>query len=47
MNVGFKDDPSQPLFDTTADGNSNAGHEFGGKLSTEERKDLLEYLKSL
>ena len=45
--VGFKDDPSQPLFDTTADGNSNAGHEYGGKLSDEERKDLLEYLKSL
>jgi hypothetical protein len=47
VSVGFTDDPSQPLFDTTADGNSNAGHEYGGKLSAEERKDLLEYLKSL
>jgi hypothetical protein len=47
VNVGFVDDPSQPLFDTAADGNSNAGHEYGGKLSAEERKDLLEYLKAL
>lgn len=45
--VGFKDDPSQPFFDTTADGNSNAGHDYGGKLTDAERKDLLEYLKSL
>ena len=45
--VGFKDDASQPVFDTTADGNSNTGHDYGGKLSDDERKDLLEYLKSL
>jgi hypothetical protein len=47
VNVGFTDDPNQPLFDTTADGNSNAGHEYGGKLSVDQRRDLLEYLKSL
>jgi hypothetical protein len=47
VNVGFKDDPADPLFDTTADGNSNAGHDYGGKLTADERKDLLEYLKSL
>ena len=47
VNVGFKDDPDGPVFDTTTDGNSNAGHEYGGKLSDQERKDLLEYLKSL
>lgn len=28
-------------------GNSNAGHEYGSGLSTEERRQLLEYLKSL
>ena len=28
-------------------GNSNAGHEYGVDLKTEERKQLLEYLKSL
>ncbi|WZO98731.1 di-heme-cytochrome C peroxidase [Isosphaeraceae bacterium EP7] len=45
--VGFKDDASQPVFDTTADGNSNAGHDYGGKFSENERADLLEYLKAL
>jgi hypothetical protein len=47
VHVGYEDDPTQPLFDTTADGNSNAGHDYGGKLSSKERQDLLEYLKSL
>ena len=28
-------------------GNSNAGHEYGAKLSEDERGQLLEYLKSL
>ena len=28
-------------------GNSNAGHEFGAKLSDDERSWLLEYLKTL
>jgi RoxA-like, cytochrome c-like len=28
-------------------GNSNAGHEYGGKFSEDERGQLLEYLKSL
>ncbi len=47
VKVGFKDDPSQPVFDTTGDGNSNAGHEYGTDLSDEDRRSLLEYLKSL
>ncbi|MHC5538410.1 di-heme-cytochrome C peroxidase [Singulisphaera rosea] len=46
-NVGFKDDPSQPVYDTTLDGNSNAGHRYGTQLTTDEKRDLLEYLKSL
>ncbi len=47
VNVGFKDDPNQPLFDTTGDGNSNTGHEYGTDLSPEQRSQLIEYLKSL
>lgn len=47
VNVGIRDDPSQPLFDTAVEGNSNMGHEFGADLSDDQRRDLLEYLKSL
>jgi hypothetical protein len=47
VNVGFKDDPTQPLYDTTVEGNSNKGHEYGVDLSEDDRRDLLEYLKSL
>lgn len=52
VKVGYVDDPSQPLFNTHVDGtpvggNSNMGHDFGTNLSPDERKDLLEYLKSL
>jgi hypothetical protein len=47
VNIGFKDDPTQPEFDTSVDGNSNSGHEYGATLTPEERRQLLEYLKSL
>ncbi len=47
VQVGFKDDPSQPVFDTDSDGNSNAGHEYGSSLTPEEQLQLMEYLKSL
>jgi cytochrome c5 len=46
-NVGFKDDPTQPVYDTKLDGNSNAGHKYGTVLSKDKKRDLLEYLKSL
>ena len=46
-NVGFVDDPSQPIFDTTLPGNSNKGHEYGANLTDTQRRELLEYLKSL
>lgn len=36
-----------PTFDTSIEGNSNAGHEFGADLSDEERWALVEYLKTL
>jgi len=34
-------------YDTTEWGSSNSGHYFGDDLSTEERKALIEYLKTL
>jgi hypothetical protein len=35
-------------FDTTLPGNSNSGHTYGGRVfSTEERQQLIEYMKSL
>jgi hypothetical protein len=48
--VGLADPPPSstlPKFDTTRPGNSNAGHEFGVDLSDDERKWLIDYLKSL
>lgn len=45
--VGFVDDPSFPEFDVNIVGNSNAGHDFGTDLSDEEKRQLIEYLKSL
>jgi len=35
------------VFDTTLPGNSNAGHSYGTTLAAEQKRDLLEYLKSL
>ncbi|WP_257454561.1 di-heme-cytochrome C peroxidase [Archangium lipolyticum] len=35
------------VFDVSMPGNGNAGHEYGTSLSDEEKRDLLEYLKSL
>jgi hypothetical protein len=35
------------VFDTSASGNSNAGHDYGTALSTEEKRELIEYLKTL
>jgi hypothetical protein len=59
VNVGYRVDefPGGFLFDTTIRGNSNSGHEFanspgkpgviGPQLSPEERRALIEYLKTL
>jgi hypothetical protein len=35
------------VFDTTAEGNSNSGHDYGTKLTAEQKRDLMEYLKTL
>jgi hypothetical protein len=54
VRVGYSTDvPGFPRFNvknpdgTPVVGNSNAGHEFGGKLSDDERSWLVEYLKTL
>jgi cytochrome c553 len=35
------------IYDTTKPGRSNAGHTYGDKLSDDERKAVIEYLKTL
>jgi hypothetical protein len=35
------------VFDTEGEGNSNAGHDYGTKLSAEQKRELMEYLKTL
>ncbi len=45
--LGPKTDTGTFLFDTTLPGNSNKGHEYGTALSLEDKRALLEFLKSL
>jgi len=52
VNVGFKTDwPEKERtgwrFDTSERGNSNTGHNYGTDLSPDEKRALLEYLKTL
>jgi hypothetical protein len=35
------------VFDTAGEGNSNAGHDYGTKLSAVQKRELMEYLKTL
>jgi len=44
--VGYTDEGTYK-FDTTSTGNSNAGHDYGTDLSSEQKHDLMEYLKTL
>ena len=44
--MGYTDEGAYVL-DTSASGNSNSGHDYGTKLSPEEKRDLIEYLKTL
>ena len=48
-NVGFETTagPDTFLFDTSIRGNSNAGHPYGTQLSDDDKRALIEYLKSL
>jgi mono/diheme cytochrome c family protein len=47
--VGFRGTPSRHgfEFDTTLPGNYNGGHDYGTSLSENERRDLVEFLKTL
>jgi hypothetical protein len=51
VNVGYRTDaPGFPQFDPAASGSSNRGHEgdeYGTNLSDDEKKQLIEYLKTL
>jgi len=44
--MGYTDEGAYVL-DTGASSNSNSGHDYGTKLSAEEKRDLIEYLKTL
>jgi hypothetical protein len=44
--MGYTDEGAY-VFDTTMSGNSNSGHDYGTKLSDDEKRDLIEYLKTL
>jgi hypothetical protein len=35
------------VFDTAGERNSNAGHDYGTKLTAEQKRELMEYLKTL
>jgi hypothetical protein len=48
--VGYDTKAQSPgafLFDTTIRGNSNAGHLYGTDMTEDDRKALIEYLKTL
>ena len=35
------------VLDTSSPGNSNAGHDYGTRLASQEKDELIEYLKTL
>jgi hypothetical protein len=45
--VGFRSDQGTLEFDTKLPGNSNAGHDYSREFTADERKQLIEYMKSL
>ena len=44
--MGYTDDGAYVL-DTSASGNSNSGHAYGTQLTADQKRELLEYLKTL
>jgi hypothetical protein len=44
--MGYTDEGAY-LFDTSASGNSNSGHNYGIDLPASEKRELMEYLKTL
>jgi hypothetical protein len=41
------DDQGAYVLDTTAPGNANTGHDYGTNLPADQKRDLIEYLKTL
>jgi hypothetical protein len=46
VTMGYADEGSY-LFDTSGSGNSNSGHDYATNLSAADKRDLIEYLKTL
>jgi hypothetical protein len=44
--MGYADDGAYVL-DTAGPGNSNGGHDYGTDLSNPQKRELIEYLKTL
>lgn len=44
--MGYTDEGAY-VFDTSMSGNANSGHDYGTDLSSAEKQDLMEYLKTL
>ena len=44
--MGYADEGAYVL-DTTVAGSSNTGHDYGTNLSDEQKRELIEYLKTL
>jgi hypothetical protein len=44
--MGFTDEGTY-VFDTAGPGNANTGHDYGTTLASDQKRDLMEYLKSL
>ncbi len=44
--MGFTDEGPY-VFDTAGPGNANTGHDYGTTLGAAQKRDLMEYLKSL
>jgi hypothetical protein len=44
--MGYSDEGGY-IFNTSTAGNSSAGHDYGTKLSPNEKRELIEYLKTL
>ena len=40
-------DQGQYLLNTSLSGSTNSGHDYGANLSPEQKRDLMEYLKTL
>jgi hypothetical protein len=53
VKVGFKSDAAEEggvklfLLDTSLGGNANTGHPYGTILTDEQKRQLIEYLKTL